>query len=213
MPSVLRQGMPTFLRAARVNRASVAALALTALAILLMGGFYAQRKWRAAERIYCQQNLLRIGRAMEAYWQISDRHWPWMSKLPSSDIHDPAWPGMAAVLGPFAENDLSAFRCPSDRRRLAESDPLRGTYPAATTWFETEGTSYEWLLADVYAGKPVGREAAGGRRAIGGGPADQPIMWDFEPFHGGRGTPGSLNILYADLKVRSDESQVSRERP
>lgn len=212
MPTHSPPGWHDLKRAARINRASVVVLVLAALVILLMVGFYFQRKRMAAERVYCQQNLLRIGRAMETYWQTSDRHWPWMTKLPSSDIHDPPWPGMAAVLGPFAENDLSVFRCPADRRRLAEGDPLRGTYPAATTWYETEGTSYEWLLADVYAGKPVGRESASGRRAVGGGPADQPIIWDFEPFHGGRGTPGSLNILYADLKVRSDESQVARER-
>lgn len=194
----------------KVTRAQVALIFLVmGISVAALFGVNSRRRAEAA-RLTCIANLEVIGTGMAAYWEQSNRHWPWMAKLPSSDIHSPAWPGMAIVLGPYIKSSLETFRCPADERRLSADDPLLGRFGAATTYFASEGTSYEWLLADLYAGKPVGKETPSGRRALGGGPADQPIMWDFEPFHGGVDKAGSLNILYADLAVRSDDFQAKR---
>jgi len=190
----------------KTSSVQVVMIAAVVSAIAAASAALALRKSRTnAARKQCVANLQRVGQAISSYWTESNRTWPFIAKLPSSDLHDPPWQGMAAVLGRHVGTS-EAFHCPADRRTLADEEPLRKKFPARTTYFETEGTSYEWLLM-VYGGRPVGKETVTGKRAFGGGAADQPIMWDFEPFHGGTNVAGALNILYADLAVRSDDFQ------
>ncbi|MEE8170403.1 MAG: hypothetical protein V3T70_07635 [Phycisphaerae bacterium] len=190
----------------------MAVIAAAALSTGLGAKFWSHSRFER-ERARCVKNLERIGRAMSAYWSVSDHHWPAMAKLPSLADPDGGRAGMADVLGALVDaGGESPFACPSDRRMLLDGDPLLRGFGRRTTYFQTEGTSYEWLLGGMYAGRPVGKETTRGRRALGGGPADQPMMWEFEPFHGGAGTPGAVNILYVDLVVRSDDYQQKIRR-
>ena len=121
------------------------------------------------------------------------------------DLHDPPWMTLPTVLQQFVENKES-FRCPADRRELSPDSPLLKKHPRNTTWFETEGTSYEWSWGDAYGGKKVGEETLAKAKGFGMGRADQPLLADFEPFHKGDGK-GSVNKLNADLKPRTSRDK------
>ena len=71
-----------------------------------------------------------------------------------------------------------------------------------TTWFETEGTSYEWKHGESYGGKKVGQDMMSNARGWGLGLADQALVGDFELFHGSGGRTW-FNMLTADLKPRA----------
>lgn len=175
--------------------------AIAAIAWLLVPGWMSQR--RESRRVECLANLERIGQGLERYIQHSGGRWPHVAKLPSAEYHAPPWPGLPAVLGPYVGGDSSLFRCPADSRLLAEISPLRKKFAARTTYFETEGTSYEWVLQELYAGQPVGKDVLSRAGSLGLGPADQPVIWEFEPFHAAADNRDALNILYADFKARA----------
>jgi len=186
---------------------------IVVVVLLLAGGALGlpalQRMSREARRTECLENLRTIGAAMSAYVEQNGRRWPHMAKLPSMEDHQPPWPGMAAVLKPFMGGQEGRLRCPSDVRVLGAESPLRKRFPEKTTYFETEGTSYEWVLQLLYAGQPVGRDPLARAEGLGMGPADQPIVWDFEPFHRHGSEPGSFNILYADFVARPERGQLA----
>ncbi len=182
---------------------------LVAVAVLCLGGWlilpsYSQKRV-AERRAQCLANLAEIGRALESYLQQSDRHWPYVAKLASIPLHDPPWPALPKVLQPFmAGSSTEVFRCPADRRSLNADSPLAKRFPRSTTWYETETTSYEWLWGEAYGGRKVGQESITSPRGFGFGPADQPLLADFEPFHEGD-EQGSFNTLNADLKPRTSK--------
>jgi hypothetical protein len=99
-----------------------------------------------------------------------------------------------------------AFHCPADRRILPGDSPLRKKFSEKTTYFETEGTSYEWWFGEVYGGKKVGEESLSKAGGFGMGRADQPLLSDFEPFHSGD-DQGAINTLNADLKPRTTRAR------
>lgn len=156
-----------------------------------------------ARRAQCLANLTDIGRAMAAYLETSGDRWPFIAKLPSMEAsrHTPPWPGLANVLSPHLERK-TAFHCPSDQRVLAAGSALADRFPVNTTYFETEGTSYEWFFAEECGGKKVGEQGLAKTIGVSLGRADQPILRDFELFHEGDGG-GAFNTLYADLKARA----------
>jgi len=168
-----------------------------------------QRMSWESRRTQCLENLQIVGRAMSEYVLHNGGRWPSMAKLPSMEDHQPPWPGMAEVLKPFMAGQGDRLRCPSDVRVLSEDSPLRKRFPETTTYSDTEGTSYEWVLQLLYAGQPVGRDPLSRADGLGMGPADQPIIWDFGPFHRRGSEPGAFNILYADFKARPERGQLS----
>lgn len=186
---------------------------LIVVVLLLAGGAalgvpVLQRYSREARRTQCLENLQIIGRAMSEYVLHNGGHWPHMAKLPSLEDHQPPWPDMTVVLGPFMSGQMDRFRCPSDVRTLSDDSPLRKQFPARTTYYETEGTSYEWVLQLLSAGQPVGRDLLTRAGGLGIGRVDQPIMWDFEPFHRHGAEPGSYNVLYADFNARPGRGEL-----
>jgi hypothetical protein len=106
------------------------------------------------------------------------------------------------VLEPYLSGDKEAFHCPADKRVLSADSPLLKTFPSSTTWFATEGTSYEWVMGDAYGGKKVGDESLAKASGFGLGRADQPLLTEFDLFHKGD-NEGALNTLNADLKPRT----------
>jgi len=162
---------------------------------------------RTAEaREACLGNLGVIGAALERYLNDNDNCWPYVSKLASVKLHDPAWPTLPTVLAPYTGDKAELFRCPADSRALASDNTLREKFSTKTTWYETEGTSYEYWMGEAYAGKKVGEESLSTAAGFGLGRADQPLLTDFEPFHEGDGG-GSFNTLNADLKPRTTRAR------
>jgi len=161
----------------------------------------------AARRERCLANLGQIGRALTAYLDDNDQVWPYVSKLSSVKLHEPPWPTLPELLAAYVA-DLDIFHCPADERALAADDPLAKVFPGTTTWFETEGLSYEWMWGEAYGGQKVGAESLAKARGFGLGRADRPLIGEFEPFHGGDGGSG-FNTLNADLKPRSARTETN----
>lgn len=159
------------------------------------------------QRQACLTNLKQIGQAMGRYLQDHDQKWPYIEKLASVQLHTPPWPTLPVVLSPYLGGDHSVFHCPADRRTLADDSPLRNRFPRKTTWFETEGTSYEHWMGEAYGGQKVGEDAMSKAGGHGLGRADQPLLTDFEPFHEGDGG-GPFNTLNADLKPRTTRAKA-----
>lgn len=158
-----------------------------------------------AQRAVCLENLRVIGQGIQSYLDSSENRWPYVAKLTSMEIHQPAWPTLPTVLKPFVTNS-EIFHCPADRRELSADSPLLKNYPRETTWFATEGLSYEWSWSDAYGGKKVGEESLAKAKGFGMGRSDQRLLTDFEPFHKGDGK-GSLNTLNADLRPRTSRDK------
>jgi hypothetical protein len=146
---------------------------------------------------------------MRAYMASSNDHWPFVDKLKSVSVHSPAWPTLPEVLGAYMNGGTGAFHCPADVRKLSDDNPLAARFGTRTTWFETEGTSYEWMFSEVYGGKKAGQEMLSRSGGMGVGRADQPLACDFEPFHTGD-EHGTFNTLYADLKARTSRGERGR---
>lgn len=162
----------------------------------------------AAGREACLTNLGRIGQALQSYLEEHDRRWPYVAKLSSVKLHDPPWPTLPAVLAPYLLDDGQAFHCPADRRTLPSDSSLRERFPTRTTYFETEGTSYEYWMGDAYGGKKIGEESLSRATGFGLGRPDQPLLTDFEPFHTGDDL-GSFNTLNADLEPRTTRAKAT----
>ncbi len=70
------------------------------------------------------------------------------------------------------------------------------------TYFESEGTSYEWEKS--LNGWRVDDNPLTSAWGVGLGAADAPMIYDYEPFHGGPRVYGSHLTLYVDLHVAAD---------
>lgn len=165
-----------------------------------------RRARTAAAREQCLTNLGAIANAFEAYLTDNSQRWPFVAKLTTVKLNDPPWPTLPEVLSPYLSDASEPFHCPADRRVLSAESPLRKSFAAKTTWFDTEGTSYEYWMGGAYAGKTVGSESLSSANGFGLGRADQPLLTDFEPFHKGDGE-GSFNTLNADLKPRTTRAR------
>jgi hypothetical protein len=179
-------------------------------AVAIAAGFLIPSVNRAkstAAQERCLANLARVGEALGGYLRDSGDTWPYVSKLRSLPLHDPPWPTLPMVLAPYLSGPGEWFRCPADDRLLSRGAPLLKEFGRKTTWYATEGTSYEWLWGEAYGGKKVGEESLSKAGVLGGlERADQPLLADFEPFHAGSDR-GSFNTLFADLKARNAKSQ------
>ena len=182
---------------------------LCSIGVLLGLATYFGRSDHGPEyRLNCLDNLGRIGTAIGAYLEDSDQRWPAVAKLRSMDVHDPAWPTLPVVLEPYVD-DATVFRCPADSRTLGEEHPLFARFDRQTTYFATEGTSYEWQFGESYAGRRPGEDLMSRPGGFGLGRADQPLLRDFDVFHDGDGQ-GAFNTLFADLKARAARGDTPR---
>jgi len=151
-----------------------------------------------ASRTKCKSNLKQIGSGILEYLNVHDDRYFYAAELPSreeevaeADGRDPYLPIYEALKAELG-GESKVYHCPADRNTM--SPELGGR-----TYFETEKTSYEWR--SQYNGKKVERDDLS--RAIGA--ADAPMMYDYEPFHGGERARNSLVTLYADLHVQSGQ--------
>lgn len=163
----------------------------------------------AERRAACLVNLGEIGKALTAYLNDSGQVWPYVSKLRSVQLHQPPWPTLPEVLEKYVAGRKDVFACPADRRELADDSPLRKEHGKRTTWWQTEGTSYEWMMGEGYGGRKVGEETLVKAKGFGMGRADMPLVAEFGAFHEGDGG-GSFNTLNADLKPRTAKDNVRR---
>ena len=149
-----------------------------------------QHARESARKTQCKSNLRQIGLAIDQYIdrQGSRGKFPDAAQMPS--INEDV-PPLYEVLGEHIENIQELFRCPSDH--YSKPNPEHETY------FDAEGTSYEYR-ASRFAHKT--REQA--RLGWSGEERSSSRVWivyDFEPYHGTEGEDGSRNFLYMDGHV------------
>ncbi|MEK6643752.1 MAG: hypothetical protein AABZ08_07565 [Planctomycetota bacterium] len=187
---------------------TVLMIALLIVFLQISDGAFSRTASRRAE---CLANLGSIGKAIQSYLTDNGHRWPHVAKLASVKTDAAPWPTMPEVLAKHTGGNPNIFRCPADRRTLTTDTPLRNQFSVNTTYYQTEGTSYEWWFGEAYAGKKVGEESLGKSGGFGMGRADQPLLSDFEPFHTGDDL-GAINTLNADLKPRTSRARSSGAR-
>jgi prepilin-type N-terminal cleavage/methylation domain-containing protein len=133
-----------------------------------------QRVRLAAARTRCQSNQHNIGLAFHHYIDVNKGQFPDAARIPSVPL-TPGQPSLAAVLGPFIENNQQVFRCPLD-----------------TTRWPVEGLSYEYQPRVV--GKTLEQLRA---NSLGLSLTDIWLTYDFDPVHGPDPNT-SRTYLYAD---------------
>jgi prepilin-type N-terminal cleavage/methylation domain-containing protein/prepilin-type processing-associated H-X9-DG protein len=167
------------------------------LVALLLPAVQAARE--SGRRAQCKSNLRQIGLAMTSYLdQKGERgKFPVAAKAPKTD-NPLNLPSLAIVLGPFMENSVEVWRCPSDVYRPSEAElashPELAQY---STYFEKEGLSYEYpslLLADKTRPEVLDNPIFAGSGAVW-------IVFDVDSFHGSPGDNGSRNFCYLDGHV------------
>lgn len=149
------------------------------LVALLLPAVGAARK--ASRRMTCLDNLRQIGIGLRLYRDAHKEYLPFAATMPSVA---PDRPSMVEVLAEFIEENKSIFACPEDQ-----------------TYFKKEGISYEYP-AILLAGKQIEEVMNIDQRFnLTIQQEEVVIMYDFEPFHGQPGQPGSRHCLYGDGHV------------
>lgn len=168
---------------------------------LLLPAIQAARE--SARRTQCTSNVRQIGLAIEQYMQTKGTNgkFPNCANFTRSVPSD--FPSLMEVIGPYCEitdatkETSELFHCPSDRD-YPKSETATEFYD---TYFEAEGTSYEYDGFGRYRDKT--RQQALMPRE-GNQPRSSTVVWllnDFKPFHGSEGEDGSRNFLYLDGHV------------
>ena len=136
-----------------------------------------QKARHSAARVECRHNLHNVGLAFHHFIDVNKGKFPEAARMPSSPTY-PGQPSLAAVLGPFAEENARVFRCPLDEVR----------HPV-------EGLSFE------YQPRVAGKTLDELRHNKAGLPLTSVwLVYDFDPVHG-PGSDHSRNYLYADGHV------------
>jgi prepilin-type N-terminal cleavage/methylation domain-containing protein/prepilin-type processing-associated H-X9-DG protein len=145
----------------------------------------------AAKRTVCLSNLHSVALAFRMYLDNNNHIMPPAARLPSANLNGKQ--PIAHFILPYIQ-DPKALRCPADDGHRREGRTQR--------YFETEGSSYEYLqtLGGVRVG--VGyltdsvlfnKEKVHEREVH--------VLYDYSNFHGPEGRKGSVNYLYADGHV------------
>jgi len=164
---------------------------------------------RLGKRAVCLSNLGQIGKAMDIYLQDYRRRYPVATSmrtlekfLTEQDGRDPL-PSLPEVLDPYLSHQREVFRCPADEwSPTAEEVEQCHLERPVDSYFEAEGTSYEWW--EEYNGCKVGHDPFTDPHGLGMHPADAPLVSDFEPFHGDPDASGTWCVLFADLHAEPD---------
>ena len=137
-----------------------------------------------AKRAACRSQLHGVGMAMRMYVDDNDNRMPMAAQVPSEE---PNLPSITEALLPYLKN-AEAMHCPADRIMDDDVEKMADS----KDYFEKEGTSYEYLhfLRD----RPVDKSFLGRQW----GETKTPVLFDFGPFHGRKGTPGAMNFLFGD---------------
>jgi prepilin-type N-terminal cleavage/methylation domain-containing protein/prepilin-type processing-associated H-X9-DG protein len=136
-----------------------------------------QKVRSVAARVACKHQLHNVGLAFHHYTDVNKGKFPEAARLPSVPAYN-GQPSLAAVLGPFCENNKAVWKCPLDESR-----------------FPAEGLSYEYLPR--VAGKTLD-ELRNNRQGLS--IVDVWITYDFDPVHASN-PEVSRNYLYADGHV------------
>jgi prepilin-type N-terminal cleavage/methylation domain-containing protein/prepilin-type processing-associated H-X9-DG protein len=172
---------------------------------LLLPAVQAARE--SARRSQCSSNLRQIGLAIEQYLQSQGTNgkFPDCANFTKSVATDR--PSLMEVVGPFCEMvNPTAMTNPDAERSELFHCPSDKDYPDTeesgfTTYFEAQGTSYEYDFRGRYKNK-TRQQALMNRDA--NEPRSSTIVWivnDFQPFHGSPGDDGARNFLYLDGHV------------
>jgi prepilin-type N-terminal cleavage/methylation domain-containing protein/prepilin-type processing-associated H-X9-DG protein len=136
-----------------------------------------QKVRASAARVQCKHNLHNLGLAFHHYIDVNKDKFPEAARVPSLPTY-PGEPSLAAVLGPYCENNAAVWKCPLDPKR-----------------FPVEGLSYE------YQPRVAGKTLSELRNNKLGLPlTDIWLTYDFDPVHGAD-PQVSRNYLYADGHV------------
>jgi prepilin-type N-terminal cleavage/methylation domain-containing protein/prepilin-type processing-associated H-X9-DG protein len=169
---------------------------------------------RSANRVACRAQLKDIGNMFQMYLNESKDRLPRVNPLPSFTPPINSFPYVVEVFAPYSKNSRKVWRCPSDSitkeiNRTENAQPTDPRYlgngldSGADTYFDREGTSYEyntWLNA--FSGGDKFLDAiADARKRFGITQTNFRIFNDFEPFHAKKGTNGSTNFLFGDWHV------------
>lgn len=151
----------------------------------------------AGNRTACAAQLRDIGHAFSMYMVDSRNKLPRINTMPSM-VPPPADnpPSAVKVLEPYIKGAVGVWRCPSDIIRK----PSTGSPEGFNTYYEREGLSYQYnpILSSTNAGMPLEKTDYYQRyHSL----QYVVIFYDYEPFHGKAGRPGSTNYLFADSHV------------
>jgi prepilin-type N-terminal cleavage/methylation domain-containing protein len=182
-----------------------------------------------AKRTKCMANLRSIGQGLASYMTVNNELCPWASGYPvlpedrdaycsgADEDEDCALTPIYEALAPELGHQREVFKCPADRLRTSLEDR-----PSRDTYYASLGTSYEWDVFhngkrtnQTYWTRPEHVEVD---RGLGWQVSEVVLMNDYEAFHGGKDTRGSMVYLFADLHVDIDryrepdtESQAGEE--
>lgn len=139
-----------------------------------------------ARKTHCLANLSQLGKAISLYTDDHGHWYPCAACMPSTEPK-PGLPRIRDVIEPYASADV--FQCPDDH-------PIDTTYPFPS-YFEGEGSSYEWteVVNHLKIGQPVPYAPFKLENV--------PILRDYEAFHGRGGSTVGINCLFHDTHVEA----------
>ncbi|MBN1344505.1 MAG: type II secretion system protein [Phycisphaerae bacterium] len=163
---------------------------------------------KVSKRTVCMANLHSISQLLEAYMNESGDHYPVACSMISVET-DPNKQAISDVLlAGVSTNSRKVFHCPADR---IMEDPNHFN----ETYFDRERTSYEWDFTGFYGGTKRDRDYTidiePNAPPIRISPSDAPIMNDWECFHATFEENKSICVMFADLSVRADDYELSRD--
>jgi prepilin-type N-terminal cleavage/methylation domain-containing protein len=140
----------------------------------------------------CISNLRQLGVALSMYVGDFQGKLPYAERRPSTPVNKTnLLPRIVDVLSNYVGGVNLVFKCPRDQTKFAAAGSSR-----PQTWYDREGSSYEWNYAAN--GKPI--EVPGVINGIPRPAERARLMYDYENFHPG-GTNGTKNVLHGDGHV------------
>lgn len=164
------------------------------LVALLLPAVQAARE--SARRTQCKSNLRQMALAMTRYLDQKGQNGKFPEVAVSPRTNNPLkLPAIYEVLGPYCENSVELFHCPSDYFEAPEEEPELAGYDSH---FSKEGTSYGY---DSWIANKTRPQVLDDPILGHGGSGSVWIMFDFGNFHGPEGESSSRNFAYLDGHV------------